>query len=376
MQERLHSLDVFRGATVVSMIIVNNPGSWESVYPPLLHAEWNGCTPTDLIFPFFLFIVGVSIHFAYQRKKTEGLTKGNLLKIGKRAALIFLFGMLLAWFTLPLERMVDLERLTTLRIPGVLQRISVVFFFCSLIYFKTSWLGQIRIAAFLLLLYYLMMTLVPVPDFGPANLEPGTNLGAWLDRLLLGNHLWAQSKTWDPEGVLSTMPAICTGLLGVLTGQLLTEIKNPPERVSWLFFIGGVLILSGLIWDIAFPINKALWTSSYVLYAGGLAMQALAACHWLIDINNRQSWIKPFLYFGMNAIFAFVASGLVAKILLRTRLSGSAGETESLWSYLYHHLYASWLEPKIASLSFALTLVVFFYFILRWMHNRKIFIKV
>ena len=374
--KHLLSLDFFRGITVASMIMVNNPGSWDSVYPPLLHAHWNGCTLTDLIFPFFLFIVGVSIHFAYEGKKNEGLTKKNFLKISKRAALIFLFGMLLAWFTIPLEMMLNLERLSTLRIPGVLQRISIVFFFCSLIYFKTNWLGQIRIVAFFLVLYYLLMTLMPVPDFGPANLEPGTNLAAWLDRLLLGNHLWAQSKTWDPEGVLSTLPAIATGLLGVLTGQLFTQIKNPSERVSWIFFIGGVLILSGLCWDIAFPLNKALWTSSYVLYTGGLAMQMLAACHWIIDINNRQSWIKPFLYFGMNAIFAFVASGLVAKVLLRTKLTDRTGETESLWSYLYHHSYASWLEPKVASLSFALTLVVFFYVILRWMYHRKIFIKV
>lgn len=376
MQQRLLSLDVFRGATVVAMIIVNNPGSWDTVYPPLLHAKWNGCTPTDLIFPFFLFMVGVSIHFAYQSKKKEGLTKKNFQKIGKRAALIFLCGMLLTWFTLPLEKMVDLERLATLRIPGVLQRISIVFFFCSLIYFKTGWLGQIRICAFFLVLYYLLMTLLPVPDFGPANLEPGTNLAAWVDRLFLEGHLWAQSKTWDPEGVLSTIPAISTGLLGILAGQLFSEIKNPSERVSWLFFIGAVLILSGLIWDIAFPINKSLWTSSYVLYTGGLAMQLLAASHWMIDVNNRQSWTKLFHYFGVNAIFAFVVSGLVAKILLRTTLTGSTGEIESLWSYLYQHLYASWLAPKIASLSFALTLVGFFFFILRWMFNRKIFIKV
>ena len=376
MQDRLHSLDFFRGATVVAMIIVNNPGTWDAVYGPLRHATWNGCTPTDLIFPFFLFIVGVSIHFAYHTRKREGLNKKNLLKIVKRAAIIFLLGLFLAWFTLPLGRMFDGERLATLRIPGVLQRISLVFLFCSLIYFKTNWLGQIRIATFLLVAYYLMMVLLPVPGFGPANLEPGTNLAAWSDRLLLDGHLWPQSQTWDPEGVLSTLPAIATGLLGTLTGQLFHEIKNPAERVSWMFLIGGVLILSGLCWDIAFPINKALWTSSYVLYTGGLAIQGLAASHWIIDIHHRQSWIKPFLYFGMNAIFAFVASGILVKILLRMKITDSMGDTESLWNYLYQHLYASWLEPKIASLLFAFTLVLLFYIVLRWMYGRKIFIKV
>lgn len=360
----------------MAMILVNNPGSWDSVYPPLLHAQWNGCTPTDLIFPFFLFIVGVSIHFAYRSRKTDGLTSQHFKKILKRSVLIFLCGLLLAWFTLPFMGMIDGERLSKLRIPGVLQRISLVFFICSLLYFKTKWLGQIRIASVLLVSYYLMMVLVPVPGFGPANLDPGTNLAAWTDRLFLDGHLWSQSRSWDPEGVLSTLPAIATGLLGVLTGQLFDEIKNPAERVTWMFFAGGVLIIAGLAWDMAFPINKSLWTSSYVLYSGGLAMQALAGSHWIIDIQHRKSWIKPFLYFGVNAIFAFVASGIIAKILLRTKIDLGNGETESLWNYFYQQGYASWMEPKIASLLFAVTLLALFYAILRWMYHRKIFIKV
>ena len=375
-RERLPSLDFFRGATVMAMIVVNNPGTWGATYSPLRHAAWNGCTPTDLIFPFFLFIVGVSIHFAYERKKTEGLSKRNFTRIIKRSVIIFALGILMAWFTLPLERMADLERLGTLRIPGVLQRIGVVFFFCSVIYLTTGWLTQIRLTAFLLLLYYLLMTFVPVPDFGPANLEPGTNLAAWTDRLFLGGHLWSQSKTWDPEGILSTMPAVCTGLLGILTGQLFDKIKNPAERVTWIFLLGVCLFLAGLVWDLVFPINKSIWTSSYVLYAGGWAMQALAASHWLIDIRLHKSWIKPFLYFGLNAIFAFVASGIVAKILLRITWQTTAGEIESLWNYLYQSAYGNWMESKMASLGFSLTLLLVFYFILRWMYHRKIFIKI
>lgn len=374
--QRLPSLDFFRGATVIAMITVNNPGTWESVYAPLRHAAWNGCTPTDLIFPFFLFIVGVSIHFAYRHRKEEGLTRKNFVKITKRSLIIFMLGILLAWFTLPPERMIDVERLSTLRIPGVLQRIGVVFFFCSLIYLTTGWLTHIRLGATLLIGYYLLMNLVPVPGFGPANLEPGTNLAAWTDRLFLDGHLWSQSKTWDPEGILSTLPAIATGTLGMLTGQLLDRIKNPTERVTWIFLFGMFLILAGLAWDMAFPINKSLWTSSYVLYSGGWAMQALAASHWLIDIRGYQSWTKPFLYFGMNAIFAFVASGLVAKILLRTQWTTDSGDVESLWNYLYVHGYGSWMEPRLGSLSFALTLVFIFFLILRWMYQRKVFIKV
>jgi predicted acyltransferase len=368
MNNRLYSLDVFRGITVAAMILVNNPGSWDSVYPPLLHAHWHGCTPTDLIFPFFLFIVGVSIHFAYQPKLQEGLSKKNVTKIIRRSLIIFLLGMMLA--------LVPKFNFETVRIPGVLQRISVVFLICSFIYFKTNWLSQIRLAILLLVGYFVLMTVVPVPDFGEPNLEPGTNLAAWLDRLLLDGHLWAQSKTWDPEGILSTMPAIATGLLGILSGQLLTKVEVPAEKVTWLFFIGAMLIVIGLIWDMVFPINKALWTSSYVLYAGGIAMQFLAACYWLIDVQGIKKWSTPFIYYGTNAIFVFVASGLLAKLLIRTKILVEPEKEISLWSYIYQNYYSSWLSPMNASLAFAVTLILFFLVILLQMYKRKIFVKV
>lgn len=364
---RLYSLDVFRGITVAAMILVNNPGSWDSVYPPLLHAQWNGCTPTDLIFPFFLLIVGVSIHFAYLPKLSEGLSQKNILKIIRRAFIIFLLGIMLA--------LIPKFNFSTVRIPGVLQRISIVFLFCSLIYFKTNWLAQIRLALILLVGYFLLMTMIPVPGVGDANLEPETNLGAWLDRILLSGHLWAQSKTWDPEGVLSTIPAIATGILGMLTGQLFSKISEPAEKATWIFFIGALLTVSGLAWGLVFPINKALWTSSYVLYTGGIAMQFLAACYWLIDVQGIKKWSTPFVYYGTNAIFVFVASGLLAKFLLRTKL-GEGESAVSLWSVIYQNIYASWLSPKNASLGFALTLILFFLVILWQMYKRKIFVKV
>ncbi len=366
--QRLYSLDVFRGITVAAMILVNNPGSWDTVYPPLLHAHWNGATPTDLIFPFFLFIVGVSVHFAYQAKLTEGLTQKVFFKILKRTVIIFSLGIFLSLF--------PKFDFSVVRIPGVLQRISLVFFFCSLIYFKASWLAQIRIAIILLLTYFILMTMVPVPSFGSANLEPETNLGAWLDRLLLDGHLWAQSKTWDPEGLLGTIPAIATGILGMLTGKLFTSIIEPERKTTWLFFVGALLILSGLAWGLAFPINKSLWTSSFVLYAAGIAMQFLAGLYWLIDVQGYKKWSTPFIYYGTNAIFVFVASGLFAKILIRTKVTIDEGKEISLWSYLYQNLYASWLSPYNASLLFALTLVSLFLIILWWMYEKKIFVKV
>lgn len=367
-RERLISLDVFRGITVAAMIMVNNPGSWDTVYAPLLHAPWHGCTPTDLIFPFFLFIVGVSIHFAYQPKVKDGFNRSVLLKILKRSAIIFGLGLFLALF--------PNFNFSTVRIPGVLQRISLVFMVCSLLYFNTNWLGLVRTGASLLILYFILMTMVRVPGFGSPNLEPETNLGAWFDRLIIDGHLWAQSKTWDPEGLLSTIPAIATGILGMLTGLLFSRITVPAERVTWLFFIGAILTVSGLAWGLIFPINKALWTSSYVLYTGGIAMQFLAACHWLIDVQGIKKWSTPFLYYGTNAIFVFVASGLLVKIMSRIKLTTGADQTISLWGYIYQNMYASWLPPYVASLSFALTLIALFGLVLRWMYQRKIFIKV
>ncbi len=365
--ERLASLDVFRGITVAAMILVNNPGSWGHIYAPLKHAPWNGCTPTDLIFPFFLFIVGVSIHFAYQHKTPEGLTQKTFLKILRRTLIIFSLGIFLSLF--------PKFDFSVVRIPGVLQRISVVFFFSSILYLTTSWLTQLRIAVVLLLAYYILMTFVPVPGFGAPNLEPETNLGAWLDYTLLKGHLWTQSKTWDPEGILSTVPAIATGIIGMLTGKLFTEIKDPATRVSWLFFIGAVLIVLGLSWGLFFPINKSLWTSSFVLYTAGIGMQFLAACHWLIDVHGVKAWSKPFTWYGMNALFVFVVSGLLVKIMARIKITDGAGGEVSSWAWIYKNVFESWLAPVNASLAMAITLVTFFGLILWWMFRKKIFIN-
>jgi predicted acyltransferase len=368
LNERLESLDVFRGITVAAMILVNNPGTWEHIYSPLRHAAWHGCTPTDLIFPFFLFIVGVSIHFSYKNKMKEGLTQKVLFKIVRRTLIIFGLGLFLSLF--------PKFDFAVVRIPGVLQRISVVFFFTSILYLTTSWLTQVRIAVLLLFIYYILMNFVPVPGFGAPNLEPGTNLGAWLDYSLLEGHLWIQSKTWDPEGILSTIPAIATGIIGMLTGKLFTEIKEPATRVSWLFFIGAILIVLGLSWGLIFPINKSLWTSSFVLYTTGIGMQFLAACHWLIDVQGVKAWSKPFTWYGKNAIFVFVVSGLLAKILGRIKVDDGAGGEISSWTWIYKNAFESWLSPINASLLFAITLVSLFGLILWWMYRKKIFIKI
>jgi predicted acyltransferase len=368
--ERLLSLDVFRGITVAAMILVNNPGSWSTIYSPLAHAKWDGCTPTDLIFPFFLFIVGVSIHLAMSKQKEKGVSDNTLIfKAFKRGLIIFALGLFLAGF--------PYFNLYTIRIPGVLQRIALVFFACVLIYVKTSRQTQIYLTAFFLVLYWILMTWIPVPGVGTASLQPEANLGAWLDRLFLNGHLWSQSKTWDPEGILGTIPAIGTGLLGVLTGGFLSSrFHQPAEKVAWLFVYGSFLAIMGLWWGLVFPINKSLWTSSYVLYAGGLAMMGLALCYWLIDVQKRTWWIAPFQAFGVNAITAFFMSGLLIKISILLKVASEGEKQISFNTFLFKSLYAGWLDPYNASLAMAVTWVLFFFIPIRWMYRRNVIIKV
>jgi predicted acyltransferase len=364
MPKRLISLDVLRGITIAAMILVNDPGSWDYVYGPLRHAQWNGCTPTDLVFPFFLFMVGIAITLALGRRVEQGTdTSGLVKKILKRSAIIFLIGLLLNGF--------PYYDLTTIRIPGVLQRIAVVYLICSLIFMRTNWIGQLRWGISLLVVYWLMLTFIPVPGIGDPNLEPTTNLGAWLDNLLLGGHLWSASKVWDPEGILSTLPAICTGLSGVLAGHLIKSQLSETRKVIWLFTSGAICIFLGLFWDLSFPINKALWTSSYVLYTSGIALQCLAICYWFIDVLGYQAWTRPWVAFGINALAAYVLSGLLARLLGLIEVGD-----QSLKGWILDNLFLSWLPPYNASLAFAIAFVLCL-FIPSWLLYRKgVIIKV
>ncbi len=364
---RLLSLDFFRGLTVAAMILVNNPGDWGHIYAPLEHAPWNGWTPTDLIFPFFLFIVGVSITFALEGKNGE---KGTVKKIVKRSLTLFLLGLFLNFFSR--------FDISTVRIPGVLQRIALVYLACSLIFLKTTPRQQIYIFCGLLVGYWLLMTVVPVPGVGYANLDPETNLSAWLDRTILTPaHVYKPAKVWDPEGLFSTFPAIGTGILGLLTGTWLRADRPATEKVAWLFAAGCLLTLAGLIWDGFFPINKALWTSSYVLLAGGLAMLGLALCYWLIDVHQYRKGVLPFVAFGVNAITVFFLSGLIPRIMNLIQVTKSDGTETGLRDYLYRSFIAPpFADPKNASLAGALTFVLIWFVILWWMYRKNVIIKV
>ncbi|HEX8658333.1 MAG TPA: heparan-alpha-glucosaminide N-acetyltransferase domain-containing protein [Hymenobacter sp.] len=369
---RLISLDVFRGLTVAAMILVNNPGDWGHIYPPLEHAEWHGCTPTDLIFPFFLFIVGVSLVYALDGVKQRGGPQGAvLLRVLRRAAVLFGLGLLLSLY--------PKFDISGVRVMGVLQRIALVFLGCSFIFLKTSWRTQLWLLAGFLVGYAVLMQVVPVPGFGPANLEPATNLGAWLDRLVIGEaHLWKSSKTWDPEGLLGTLPALGTGLLGGLTAQWLRRpAPEPAAKVAWLFVAAGALAVLGLIWHAWFPINKALWSSSYVLYTGGLAMAGLAALYWVCDVQGLRRWTAPALAYGVNAILVFCLSALLSRTFSLFKLMGPAGKPVGLKEWLYQWGIAPYFaDPRMASLVGAVVLVLIWLGILSWMRKKNLIFKV
>lgn len=373
---RLLSLDVFRGLTVAAMILVNNPGSWTHIYAPLKHAEWHGCTPTDLIFPFFLFIVGVSISYALGSKKGYMSHSKLIMTALKRALILFGLGLFLNLF--PKVFSEPIEAFQTVRIPGVLQRIAVVFFITAVIFIKTNPKTQLRLLIGILIAYWAMMTLIPVPGVGYANLEKETNLGAWLDRSLLTEaHLWRSAKTWDPEGILSTLPAIGTGLFGVLIGTWLKrKDREESVKISWMFSIGILAVILGLIWDLCFPINKALWTSSFVLYAGGLATIGLALCYWLIDVQGYKKGTKPFVVYGVNAITVFFLSGLIPRILTMIKVNMPDGSTVNSREWMYETFFSPYFSPINASLAGAVTFILIWLGILWWMYNKKIIIKV
>lgn len=358
------------------MILVNNPGSWSNIYAPLRHAEWNGCTPTDLIFPFFLFIVGVSISFALGSKKDQVKHSTLITTALKRALILFGLGLFLSLF--PRVFTEPLEAFKTVRIPGVLQRIAIVFFISAVIFIKTTPKTQLRILIGLLIGYWLVMTLVPVPGVGYANLEKETNLGAWLDRTLLTEaHLWRSARTWDPEGILSTLPAIATGLFGVLIGSWLRRKDKPDAvKISWMFSIGLLAVIMGLIWDLFFPINKALWTSSFVLYTGGLATLGLALSYWLIDVQGYKKGTTPFVVYGVNAITVFFLSGLIPRILTMIKVDMADGSQVNARDWTYQTFFTPYFSPLNASLAGAVTFVLIWLVILWWMYSKKIIIKV
>ena len=366
---RIKSLDAFRGITIAAMILVNNPGSWNHVYGPLRHAKWHGWTFADLVFPFFLFIVGVSVAVSFGRRLETGEDRRSLyLKIIRRALILFTLGLLLNGF--------PYYDLSILRIPGVLQRIAVCYLASSVIFLNSKWKGQLAWAVGLLLLYWAAMEWVPVPGGSAGLYEKGNNLAAWIDGRLLTGHMWAVTRTWDPEGILSTVPAISTTLFGVLTGRWLTGDRAPREKAAGLLAAGAAAAAAGTVWQLSTPINKSLWTSSYALFTAGLASICLGAVYWLVDVRDWKRWTVPALVLGMNAIAAYVLAGIAARLLNLAKVTGPAGIPLAIKAWIYDSLFASWLSNINASLAYAIAFIIAIWLFMLPLYRMRTFIKI
>ena len=445
---RLISLDVFRGMTIAGMVLVNNPGT-SPVYWPLDHAEWNGLTPTDWIFPFFLFIVGVSISISLGRRKdaVQANDRSIYVKIVSRSLSIYLLGAavsvlpffqfqssdapdwlkMLDWLLWAAALLFLLLRnykmagmlagiailgiavmnlagynivsydFSTIRIMGVLQRIAVCYLVTSLIFLHTNWKQQIYIAAALLLGYWFLITMVPVPGCEVTTMnDKACNLAAYIDRMIITEpHIWRFGKVYDPEGILSTIGAIVTTISGVLTGTWLLRsdkgrvtsdeqtdsslitVNSSLNKVSGLFFFGIVLFALGWIWNFFFPFNKALWTSSYVLVTSGLALLMLGCCYWLIDIKGFRSWAKPFMIFGANALALFVFTGLFARMMSAFRVAYTPeGKGISAQKWIVDNIFLTLFQPINASLAYAISFILLWLFFMWLLYRKGIYIKV
>ena len=348
---RLTSLDVFRGITVAGMILANNGGGGS--YAPFHHAEWDGWTPTDMIFPSFLFIVGVSITFALSKRVEDPDGRRALLfKIFRRSLIIFGLGILLTAF----PNYTSGATWAKIRIPGVLQRIAVCYLATSLIFLFTRGRGQVIALVTLLAGYTALMCYVSVPKYGAGDWEQGHDLGSYLDRLLLHGHIY--QKDYDPEGLLSTLPSIATTLLGVLAGHWLRSGRDRYATCSGLFVAGTFLVIAGASWNAWVPINKALWSGSFVLLAAGWSSLALGACYWLIDLEGYRRWAGPFRVLGVNPITAYTLAALGARLLNMPYLKGDGDKLVSVHSYYSSHYLTPYLWPLNAPLAYAATLLL------------------
>jgi len=376
-EQRLQSLDAFRGLTIAAMLVVNNPGDWGHVYTPLQHAAWDGWTLTDCIFPFFVFISGISMVLSLQRRALAGADKVQLWGQATRR------GLLIMAIGLALNFIPALDP-STLRFPGVLQRLGLCTVLAAPIVLYFAWRAQLAWLIGLLVVYTGLQSWVPVPDaqgvWHTGVWLAGQDTGAWLDRALMDGHLWRTSKTWDPEGLLSTMPAVASQLAGVLAGHWLVAQRAPMEKTVWLLVAGLALVWLGPIvgaWSM--PVNKALWSPAYVLLMAGWACASLGVLHWLLDAmpsviwrTRATAWARPAVIFGMNALFLFALSGLVAKMLGFIKVA--PGQSLKVW--MVEGLGALGLAPIDNSLVFALLFMGCFYALAWAMWRKRWFIRV
>ncbi|WP_322744566.1 acyltransferase family protein [Cuspidothrix issatschenkoi] len=375
---RLVSLDVFRGIAIASMILVNNPGSWDHIYPPLEHAEWHGCTPTDLVFPFFLFIVGVAMPFSLAKYTPENRpTPQVYTRIIRRGLILFALGLLLTLSTMLLDLLFKGIALdfSTIRIMGVLQRIGLAYIIAAFAVLKLPQRGLWIFAGVVLIAYWVAMQLIPVPGYGAGNLTAEGNLGGYIDSILLGKKHLYKGGPFDPEGLFSTLPSVVTVLIGYCTGLWLKKQPVKNQTSINLLIVGLAFLVIGKLSDFVFPINKALWTSSYVVYTAGWALLVLALCYQLIEVRGLTRWGFPLEVMGLNAIFLFVGSGLLGRLLMKTPI-GNGTDAMSVKTWIYRNWFSAWAGDLNGSLFFAIANVILWWVILYAMYRRRWFLKI
>ncbi|MBU0474382.1 MAG: DUF5009 domain-containing protein, partial [Bacteroidetes bacterium] len=361
--QRLASIDAYRGATIAGMIMVINPGSWKYIYPAFRHANWNGCTLADLVFPFFLFIVGVSITYAFSNSLNKGITKKLLYsKIIKRSIILFIIGLFLNSFP-------NFD-LANIRIMGVLQRIALCYLIVSFLFLNSNYYVQIIVSISLLFIYWALMEWVPLPELGLSAYEKGTNVAAYFDRLILSGHMGYYEKIGEPEGFISMLPAISTTLFGVLTGHFLKSKKEPLIISSALFITGVLGVFGGMIWAQWLPINKNLWTSSYSVLTAGFALIVFSLFYFFIDVLDYRKWAKPFIVFGMNAITVYVLSIIFARLIVMIKFTTESGVSYHVRSWFYDNILAVVLGNYNASLIYAFLYSLFWCGIMWIFYNK------
>ena len=375
-QERLLSLDAFRGLTIAAMILVNAPGSWNFVYPQLEHAAWNGWTCADWVFPFFLWIMGVAMTFSLASKKAKGTPLAELLPgILRRTALLFLLGIVYNTFPFGLLPGQNLHW-ATLRIPGVLQRIALCYAFGSVLYLHTGIKGRLAAILACFGVYGIAMYALPVPGVGAGVLEPGRNFAHYLDAILLHGHGWAQTRPWDPEGFVGTVTAIATALAGTLTGDYLRRADHAPlEKTCWMALAGGALLALGTCLAPWMPINKTLWTPTYVIFMAGWALVFFSACHFLVDVKGYRAWARPLIIYGSNAILVYLLSCALTQFADLLHVTTAAGRL-SVGDALFQRVLCRLASPLNASVLYAVGNVVVLFFPVWFLYRRQWFLKV
>ena len=361
--ERLTSLDAFRGATIASMILVNNPGNWDQVYDQLDHSAWNGWTFTDMVFPSFLWMVGVSMTLSFAKRLSQDHSRGKLmLHSMRRSGLILLVAYALGQF--------PFFTFETFRIPGVLQRIAVCYVIAAAIWLYGGTRGVVVALGVLLVGYWMLMTLYPVPGFGPGVLTKEGNFARYIDSMVLNGHMWRQTRDWDPEGIVSTLPAIATTLFGILTGVFLRSPRPQAEKASWLFASSCLLVLCGTVMNIWMPINKNLWTSTFAVFMAGMSTGLFALFYWFIDVSGHKRWAKPFVIYGMNALAAYVFSGVLDRLVELVKVGNVPLQT-----WVYRNVLLPVATPKRASVLYALANVAVVFCFSYVLYRRKWLIR-